>query len=35
MVFRIRDKNVFWTRSGWKNNYKTRVLNMPRRNFTY
>lgn len=30
MVFKIRDKNIFWTRNGWKNNYYPRVFNMPR-----
>ena len=30
MVFKVRDKNIFWTRNGWKNNYYPRVFNMPR-----
>jgi hypothetical protein len=30
MGFKIRDKSLFWTRSGWKNNWEPRILNMPR-----
>lgn len=30
MVFKIRDKSLFWTKSGWKNNYNPKILNMPR-----
>ena len=30
MGFKIRDKSLFWTRSGWKNNWEPKILNMPR-----
>lgn len=30
MVFRIRDKSLFWTKSGWKNNWDPKVLQMPK-----
>jgi len=30
MVFRIRDKSLFWTKSGWKNNWEPKILNMPK-----
>lgn len=30
MGFRIRDKSLFWTKSGWKNNWEPKILNMPR-----
>jgi hypothetical protein len=30
MGFKIRDKSLFWTRSGWKNNWEPRILNTPR-----
>lgn len=30
MGFRIRDKSLFWTISGWKNNWEPKILNMPR-----
>ena len=30
MSFRIRDKSLFWTKSGWKNNWEPRILNMPK-----
>lgn len=30
MVFKIRDKSLFWTKSGWKNNWEPKILNMPR-----
>lgn len=30
MVFRVRDKSLYWTKGGWKNNYYPRVFNMPR-----
>ena len=30
MGFKIRDKSLYWTRSGWKNNWEPRILNMPR-----
>ncbi len=30
MVFRVRDKSLFWTKGGWKNNYAPKVLIMPR-----
>lgn len=30
MVFKIRDKSLFWTVSGWKNNYAPKILNMPK-----
>jgi hypothetical protein len=30
MVFRIRDKSLFWTKSGWKNTWEPKILNMPK-----
>ena len=30
MVFKIRDKSLFWTKSGWKNNWEPKILNMPK-----
>ena len=30
MSFRIRDKSLFWTKSGWKNNWEPRILNAPK-----
>lgn len=30
MAFRIRDKSLFWTKSGWKNNWEPKILNMPK-----
>jgi hypothetical protein len=27
MSFRIRDKSLFWTKSGWKNNWDPKILN--------
>lgn len=30
MGFKIRDKSLFWTKSGWKNNWEPKILNMPR-----
>jgi hypothetical protein len=30
MGFKIRDKSLFWTISGWKNNWEPKILNMPR-----
>jgi len=26
MGFRIRDKSLFWTKSGWKNNWEPKIL---------
>ena len=30
MVYKIRNKNFFWTRGGWKNNWFPKHLNMPK-----
>ena len=30
MVFRVRDKSLYWVKGGWKNNYYAKVFNMPR-----
>lgn len=30
MGFKIRDKSLFWTKSGWKNNWEPKIVNMPR-----
>ena len=30
MGFKLRDKSLFWTKSGWKNNWEPRIGNMPR-----
>lgn len=30
MGFKIRDKSLFWTITGWKNNWEPKILNMPR-----
>ncbi len=30
MAFRIRDKSLFWTKSGWKNTWEPKILNMPK-----
>lgn len=30
MVYKIRNKSFFWTKTGWKNNYFPKSFNMPR-----
>lgn len=30
MGFKLRDKSLFWTKSGWKNNWEPKIVNMPR-----
>ena len=30
MVYKIRNKSLFWTKSGWKNNYQGKVTIAPR-----
>ena len=30
MVFKLRDKSLYWTKGGWKNNYFPKVLIMPK-----
>ena len=30
MGFKLRDKSLFWTKSGWKNNWEPKIGNMPR-----
>lgn len=30
MVFKIRDKSLFWTRGGWKNNWAPKSIIMPK-----
>ena len=30
MVFRVRDRSLYWVKGGIKNNYYPRVFNMPR-----
>ena len=30
MGFKVRDKSLFWTKSGWKNNWEPKIGNTPR-----
>lgn len=30
MVYKIRNKSIFWTRAGWKNNWHPKNFNSPR-----
>lgn len=30
MGFKIRDKSLFYTKNGWKNNWEPKIVNMPR-----
>jgi len=30
MVYKIRNKSIFWTRAGWKNNWHPKNFNAPR-----
>jgi hypothetical protein len=34
MVFQVRDKSLFWTRGGWKNNWHPKNFNAPKMAYT-